>query len=94
MTKLKETKLVSLTYVDDLVIVGYDKKRLELAISIVEEWADRNKIIINKKKSGVMIHSSRNKPCKKDTGEIRGYPYKNEYKYLGIIIDKNLTLKK
>ena len=41
-----------------------------------------------------MIHSSRGKPCKKDTGEIRGYPYKDEYKYLGIIIDKNLTLKK
>ena len=94
MTKLKETKLVSLAYADDLAIIGYDKKRLELAINIVEEWADKNKITINKKKSGVMIHSSRGKPCKKDTGDIIGYPYKNEYKYLGIIIDKNLTLKK
>ena len=37
MTKLKETKLVSLAYADDLAIVGYDKKRLELAINIVEE---------------------------------------------------------
>ena len=40
-----------------------------------------------------MIHGYKGRTSKQDKGEIRGYPYKNEYKYLGIFIDKNLTLK-
>ena len=52
-----------------------------------------NKLIINKKKSGVMIHKFRGKAEKKDKGEIRDYPYKSEYTYLGIVIDRNITLR-
>ena len=53
-----------------------------------------NKIIINKKKSGVMIHKYRGRAAEADKGEIRGYKYKTEYTYLGIVIDRNLTLRK
>ena len=40
-----------------------------------------------------MIHGWKGKTRNEDKGFIMGYPYKKEYKYLGIIIDKNLTLK-
>jgi len=39
-----------------------------------------------------MIHKERGKAAKKDRGYLRDYPYKNEYTYLGITIDRNLTL--
>ena len=38
-----------------------------------------------------MIHQKQGRTSKKDEGFILGYPYKKEYKYLGIILDKNLT---
>ena len=52
-----------------------------------------NKLCINKKKSGVMIHKFRGKAAKKDKGFIREFPYKDEYTYLGIVIDRNITLR-
>ena len=93
MEELNQKGFTALAYADDLAIIGYDKRELKRAIDTVEEWAEKNKIIINKKKSGVMIHGSRGATSKQDKGYIKGYPYKNEYKYLGIIIDKNLTMK-
>ena len=39
-----------------------------------------------------MIHKEKGKKAKKDRGCLREYPYKNEYTYLGIAIDRNLTL--
>ena len=80
-----------MAYADDLAIIGFNRSRLREAINIVEKWAKENRIVINKKKSGVMIHARKGRTCKKDIGEIQGYPYKKEYKYLGVIIDKNLT---
>ena len=40
-----------------------------------------------------MIHAKQGKSSKKDTGFLKDYPYQKQYKYLGIIIDKNLTLR-
>ena len=40
-----------------------------------------------------MIHRTRGKAAKEDKGFLREFPYKNEYKYLGITIDRNLTLR-
>ena len=93
MVKLNANNFISFAYADDLAIIGFNKCRLLQAIDIVENWAKDNKITINKMKSGVMIHQSRGKTCNSDKGEIRGYPYQKEYKYLGIIKDKNLTLQ-
>ena len=56
MEQLKDNNFISLAYADDLAVVGYNKDRLRGAIRLVEDWANRNEIIINKKKSGVMIH--------------------------------------
>ena len=49
--------------------------------------------MINKKKSGVMIHKYRGRAAKEDKGDIRRFPYKNEYTYLGMVIDRNLTMR-
>ena len=40
-----------------------------------------------------MIHRLRGKAAKKDKGFLRGFPYKTEYTYLGIVIDRNLTMR-
>ena len=39
-----------------------------------------------------MIHKYRGRAAKEDTGYIREFPFKNEYTYLGMVIDRNLTL--
>ena len=73
-------------------MIGISKANLLEAINIVEEWARDNKLTINKKKSGVMIHKYRGRAAKEDKGFIRDFPYKDQYTYLGIIIDRNLTM--
>ena len=93
MVELNAAGFIALAYADDLAVIGFKKCELKRAIKLIEQWAKNNKIIINKKKSGVMIHGFKGRTSKLDKGEISGFPYKNEYKYLGIIIDKNLTLK-
>ena len=61
MTELRKNNISAFAYADDLVMVGICKANLLKAINIVEQWAMTNKIIINKKKSGVMIHKYRGK---------------------------------
>ena len=78
-------------YADDLVVNGYTEEKLKRAIKIVEEWAKINRMQINKKKSGIIFHKKRKKKKKEgDIIQIEGYPLKEEYKYLGIIIDSKL----
>ena len=93
MRELNRRGFIALAYADDLAVVGFRKSELKYAIDTVEQWASNNKIIINKKKSGVLIHGYKGRTSEADNVFIRGYTYKKEYKYLGIIIDKNLTLK-
>ena len=70
MVELNNKGFTSLAYADDLAVIGFNRNRLREAINIVELWAKNNRIIINKKKSGVMIHARKGRTCKKDTGEI------------------------
>ena len=56
MKELNEKGFIALAYADDLAIIGFNKSELKRAIDTVEMWAANNRIIINKKKSGVMIH--------------------------------------
>ena len=77
MDRLKKEGLHALAYADDLAVVGICKIKLLKAINIIEEWTEENKLIINKKKSGIIIHGNGGKARKQDKGELRGYPYKN-----------------
>ena len=57
MKTLKENGINAFAYADDLAIIGKCKANLLNAINIIEEWAERNKLIINKKKSGIMYEN-------------------------------------
>ena len=49
---------------------------------------------INKKKSGILYHSNRNRQQKEGSDKtFLGYPIKSSYKYLGIIIDGSLSFQ-
>ena len=76
MEKLRKKGLHALAYADDLCVLGICKTNLIKAIDIIEEWTEKNKLIINKKKSGVIIHGNGGKAAKKDKGFIREFPYK------------------
>ena len=78
-------------YADDLAVIGYNRCRLFKTIDIIEEWAKDNNIVINKKKSGVILHNRRGHTPKANKGRIRDYPIQRWYKYLGVIIDSNLN---
>ena len=81
-------------YADDLAIVGIGDEKLRDVIKIVEDWTVENKMEINKKKSGIMIHNRNNLAKRIERKEnIEGFPIVKEYKYLGIIIDCGLTFE-
>ena len=48
-------------YCDELAITGETWEQLKKAIKICEEWTTRNKMKINKLKSGIILH----KKCRK-----------------------------
>ena len=64
MDRLKKEELHALAYADDLAVVGICKTKLLKAINIIEEWTEENKLIINKKKSGIIIHGNGGKARK------------------------------
>ena len=64
MKRLRKNNINAYAYADDLAMFGISKSNLLKAINIVEEWARENKLTINKKKSGVMIHKFRGKAAK------------------------------
>ena len=86
LQKLAREVFDVLAYADDIVICCKDRTELKTAMDVVQEWCTANGMEVNKKKSGVMpIH---NKSGCEST--IDGYPVKNQYKYLGIMLDTRL----
>jgi hypothetical protein len=72
-----------LAYADDIAIICRDEDELNKVIDTLDKWSSENDIMINKKKSGVMIID-----CEKSSRkDIRGYPVKVNYKYLGVILN-------
>ena len=41
-----------------------------------------------------MIHKYRGRAANADIGYIRDFPYKDQYTYLGMVIVRNLTMRK
>jgi len=81
-----------MAYADDLAIVGKSRKKLMKAIEICMKWTLDNKMVINKKKSGIIIHELKKRGKKKKIleKEIEMIPIVNSYKYLGVYINRNL----
>lgn len=71
-----------LAYADDLAIICRDEKELLKVMSILDEWTMENKILVNKKKSGVLIVDCN----KRERKEINGYHAKTNYRYLGMVL--------
>ena len=63
--ELKKHGLTCLAYADDLAVVSKGRHKLKKAIEICMKWTQENKMIINKKKSGILIHEFRKKGKKK-----------------------------
>lgn len=59
------------------------------AIGVVENWAARTNMEVNKKKSGVMRIGNDEAD---GTKEILGYPVQKNYKYLGLHMSGKLDL--
>ena len=47
-------------YADDLAITGISEQSLKEAINVCENWTLRNKMVINKSKSGILLHNRKN----------------------------------
>ena len=48
-------------FADDLAVNGFLDKNLKKAIKIIEKWMNENKMKINRKKSGIIYHTKRNR---------------------------------
>ena len=64
--ELKEQKLEVLAYADDLAVIGIGHKELQKAIITIERWIERNRMKLNKGKSGIMFHGKRGKRLKEN----------------------------
>jgi hypothetical protein len=86
---LKRAGIIFQLYADDLVVIG-DDGEVRRSIGLVEEWAGRNNMEVNRAKSGVLnISGSSVRPGE----EVGGYPVVKTYKYLGLMLNGQLNLK-
>lgn len=90
----------SVGFADDIAIIIRGKfplivsQVLQMALEKVEAWCKRNKLTVNPSKSVVVPFTRRREPDLIRLslfGEV--VPYSTQVKYLGLILDKNLTWK-
>jgi hypothetical protein len=64
-----------LYYADDLLLICSDLDQVERAITLIEQWSQRNGMSLNKEKSGIVIfanrHSKKIPLMKKSNSEMR-----------------------
>ncbi len=87
--ELNENSYEILAYADDLCILCEGINQLLNVFKKIEKWSELNGIMVNKKKSGIMIIKGN-----EDRNEIEGYPVIKRYKYLGITIDDKMKINK
>ena len=77
-----------LAYADDLAVICENETTLVEVMKVIHRWSEENGIMVNKKKSGILVIQG-----KEDRKEINGYPIVKRYKYLGVLIDSQLNCK-
>ena len=79
-----------------MAVQGNGKCSLKKAILTFINWAKKNGMALNMKKCGIMIHKGSLKLNTQDKQKkcYLNIPITEEYKYLGIWIDRNVNLKK
>jgi hypothetical protein len=80
-------------YADDLAVVAQGQVALLKLLDITQRWTEKNKMLINKKKSAIMYLQKTRGRRRKTLSELEGYPIKESYKYLGVVIDDRLNFK-
>ena len=81
-------------YADDLLVICTSLSQLRKVIKTIQAWSSTNNLLLNSKKSGIIefIPRSKSYPSSLRTDTLfEGIPVVNEYKYLGLILDKKLT---
>ena len=86
---LNENAYEVLAYADDLSIIVEGRSSLDNIFNILDKWSLNNGIKINKLKNGIMFIKGN-----ENDEYINGYPVIKEYKYLGIVIDNKLNIRK
>ena len=80
-----------LAYADDLCVLCEGRSQLMNVINIIDKWSTLNKIKVNKLKSGIMLLKHNDNT---NENNIEEYPIITEYKYLGILINDKMNIKK
>jgi hypothetical protein len=91
--KLNEI-ILTLAFADDVVLHGHIPSKLEVAWKAIGEWGINSTVAVNSKKCVIIIHraSSRGRKVIKDFATRHGIPVVAEYRYLGTLITKRLTV--
>ena len=92
MWKMKPVQLKMLAFADDLVVFGKSQDDLNHNVRILNWELKKRGLVINAKKTKTMVISR--EPCKhkiKLNGEV--LEQVDSYKYLGVIISSNCSLK-
>ena len=86
-------------YADDVTICHSDynqtivENKLNADLEIVQEWVDINKLKINVSKTKIMTFTCKKNIQVKIKMNNTSIDEVSEYKYLGLLIDKELTFK-
>ena len=89
LDELNEILHATLAYADDLVIICKNDEELTRGIETLRKWSKANDIMVNEKKSGILILNSDNI----DADYIHGFPVVDHYRYLGVIINSKMSAK-
>jgi hypothetical protein len=88
------------TFADDTAIMSSDHDpavathKLQLHLNLIQNWMDRWKIAINPTKSAQVTFTTRKAICPQVSINNSPVPIKEEIKYLGLHLDKQLTWRK
>lgn len=83
-----------MAYADDILILCSTINQLRQVINILKEWSLTNNLHLNPAKSGIIEFRpkyARGNPTLKVTDMFEGTPVVNKYKYLGTIINNELS---
>ena len=87
-------KINHLAYADDVVLLAETATGLQSLISVVEGWCRQWRIRINNSKSKIIHFCDKRKPVPSFTHLLNMEKLERvqSYKYLGVVLDENLTL--
>ena len=91
---MQERGFKTYVYADDVAVLGIGDSFVRSASWVIEEWAEKHRIKINKSKCGVLTLRSKKSRKSIDDKKIWGYPVVRVYKYLGVEIDERLSAEK